>query len=226
MYKKSRPVAVRSRWQVYGGAASQLAKDVLYLKSLINSEPHNHYVQDANNFNWLGAVVSLSDVPQGDTDNDRTGNRVLPRYLNMNLSITSGEGNAYVRVILFRYWGEATSATPSVTPSEVLRDVGSQFSPLTHLDDNNTGPKGDRTRRIEVLRSVLLNLDQIEKRSECLMWDVEVNGMNVQRKEHCEFSDNGLATQPISGGFYVLFIGNSATNSAYRLESKMVFYDN
>lgn len=225
VYKRKR-VAAPSRWGVYGAAGMQLAKDVLYLKSLINSEPHNFYVQSANNFNWAGIVVPLSNVQQGVTDNDRTGNRVLPRYLNVNVRVSSGEPNQYVRVLLFRYWGEATSASPTVTVAEVLRDTGTQFSPLTHLNDDNTGPKGDRTRRIEVLRTAMVNLDQIEARAACLTWDVEVNGMTVQRKDHIEFGDNIGWQQPISGGFYMIFITNSVTNCAYQLESKLVFYDN
>lgn len=224
--KRKRPGVKPSRWSVYGAAGAQLAKDVLYLKSIINSEPHNFYVQSANNFSWNGIVVGLSGVTVGDTDNDRTGNRVLPRFLNINMHISSGEGNQVVRVILFRYWGEDSGAVPNVFPADVLRDVGTQYSPLSHLNDSNTGQKGDRARRIEVLRSVFLNLDQIEMRAATLSWDVEVNGMNVQRKEHCEWSDNVLAVQPISGGFYVMFIANSAVNAAYQLESKMVFYDN
>lgn len=224
--KRKRPGLKPSRWSVYGAAGSQLARDVMYLKTLINSEPHNHYVQSANNFNWNGVVVSLSNVPVGDTDNDRTGNRVLPRFLNVNVHISSGEGNQVVRVMLFRYWGEDTGAVPGVVPSDVLRDIGSQYSPLSHLNDDNTGPKGDRARRIEVLRSVVMNLDQIEKRADVLSWDAEVNGMNVVKKEHVEWSDNGLAVQPVSGGFYMLLVANSVTNAAYQLESKMVYYDN
>jgi len=97
-----RTYAPPGRLSIYGGAAKQLARDVMYLKTLINSEPHNFYVNTANNFNWAGYVVSLSDVPQGDGEGQRTGNRILPRFLNMNLHVVSAEGNTLIRVVLFR----------------------------------------------------------------------------------------------------------------------------
>jgi len=215
-----------SRWSTYGAAGLQLARDVMYLKTLINSEPHNHYVQSANNFSWNGIIVSLSDVPAGDSDQERTGTRVLPRFLNVNWRATWAGQNTVVRVMLFRYWGEASSdGAPAVTVAEVLRTSGTQFAPYTHLNDDNTGPRGDRDRRIEVLRSVLLNLDGVARQSEVCNWDVNVNGMAVNKKEHIDYTDMDTH-QPISGGFYMLFIGNVADNASYHLESKLVFYDN
>lgn len=221
MYKRKAP----SRWDVYYGAGRQLAKDVMYLKTLINSEPHNWYQQSANNFNWNGIVVSLCDVPTGDSAADRTGNRVLPRYMNVNWRLSYAATSSTFRVILFRYWGEATSAAPGVTVNEVLRSSGTQFAPLTHLNEDNTGQKGDRNRRIEVLRSALINLDGVEKVSEVGTWDVEMNGMNVSKKEHMEWRSD-VTEEPISGGVYMLFIGNVVGNGGYQLESKLVFYDN
>lgn len=215
-----------SRWSVYGSAGRQLARDVMYLKTLINSEPHNHYVQSANNYNYTGIIVSLSDVPVGDASTERTGNRLLPRYLNVNWRVTWSGATTMARVILFRYWGEATDdAAPVVTVDAVLRSSGTQYAPLTHLNDDNTGPRGDRDRRIEVLRNVLFDLDGVKQISEVCNWDVEVNGMNARKKEHIDYT-NASTLQPISGGFYMLFIQNVVTNGSYVLESKMTFYDN
>lgn len=226
-YKRKRPANPPSRWSTYGAAGWQLAKDVMYLKTLINSEPHNHYVDSSNNFNWAGTVVSLSAVPVGDTGEDRTGNRVLPRFAHLRMHVQNAEQQNYVRVMLFRYWGDATSAVPVVTPAEVLRTVGTQFAPLSMLNEDNTGPRGDRARRIEVLKNVLLNLDSTQASSAVLDWDVEMNGMQVDKKEHMEWADAvGQPTDPISGGLYLLFISNSATNCAYQVASKLVFYDN
>lgn len=216
-----------TRFQTYGAAGKQLVKDVMYLKTLINSEPHNWYVNSGNNYNYNGIVVSLSNVTVGDSEQDRTGNRVLPRYLNVRWHVTSGSVNNLVRVILFRYWGEATSAAPTVTVAEVLRNtaLGTVQAPLAHLNEDNTGPKGDRARRIEVHRNDLVSLDDVERRCVCGEWDVQVNGMNIDKKEHIEWRSTSTE-EPISGGFYILFIGASATNDSYQLESKLTFYDN
>lgn len=164
-----------SRWSIYGSAGKQLAKDVLYLKTLINSEPHRFETFGTNNFNWNGLIFSLSDVP--------------------------------------------------MFSNEILENIGTTYAPLSHLNDDNVGPKGDRQRRIEVHRSVLLNLDRTERSAEVGNWDVEVNGMNTQRKEHMEW--RGVPTeQPISGGFYLMVIGDSVANGSFKFDSKLVFYDN
>lgn len=225
-YKRKRPGPPASRWSIYGRAGGQLWKDVLYLKSLVNTEPHRKFVQSANNFNYNGIIVSLSTIASGTGADQRNGQRCLPRYINVNWEVTAGDANQKIRVMLFRYWGEATSdATPSVTVGEVLRGTGDQFAPLSHLNEDNVGSKGDRLRRIEVLRSQLYSVDQIAVRSVADSWDVEVNGMNVQRKDHIEWPGSAT-TEPVSGGFYMLFISGSVVNSSYGLESKLTFYDN
>lgn len=139
--------------------------------------------------------------------------------------MVGANNGAMIRIMLFRYWGEASSAAATVTVAEVMRDVGSQFSALSHLNEDNVGPRGDRTRRIEVLRNELVSVDQTERKAAVGMWDVEVNGMHVTKKEHIEWRDS-VTAEPISGGFYMLFIGRFALNEEYRLESKLVFYDN
>ena len=79
-----------------------------------------------------------------------------------------------------------------------------------------------------MLKNVLLNLDSTQASSAVLDWDVEMNGMQVAKKEHMEWADAEAVqpADPISGGLYLLFISNSATNCAYQVASKLVFYDN
>lgn len=221
--------AARKRWNVYYPAARQLASDVMYLKGLINSEPKYHIVQASNNYDYNGIVQSLSTISQGDGTSDRDGNMVLPRYLTINMSFggtIAGNTPVVVRMIIFRYWGEATSASATVTPSEVLATIGSQYAPYTHLNDDNTGSKGDRQRRIEVLKSKLVNFDNINMRDCVRKYNIVVNGGN-KPKEHIKFS-SATTSGPVSGGFYILFISDNATgtNAKFTLESKLTFYDN
>lgn len=233
VYKRKRyttrryyPKPAPSRWSIYGGAGKQLVKDVMYLKTLINSEPHHYTVQDANNVNYNGQCGSLSNVPVGDGAEERTGTRILPRYLNMNWQIGQTDTATYtIRLLIFRWWGEATDAAPpTCTPGEVLYTVGTQFAPLTHLQPEVTGPKGDRNRRVEVLRNEIFTLDGTQAKSTTRQYDIEVNGMNAPRKEHIEY---GASAQPVSGGFFFIIItDNVASNVYYKVESKMVFYDN
>lgn len=230
--KRARRTRPPSRWDVYGGFGKQLFKDVMYLKSLINSEPHYHIVQSSNNFSWNGVVVNLSDIPQGDGVTSRTGDRCLPRFLNINLNVGAASSFAAtfltVRMIVFRYWGEATSGTLTVTADEILSTTGTQYAPLSHLDPDNCGPRGDRQRRIEVLKSELMIFDTTGTgRSRAMSLDLEMNGMAVNQKEHIQFLD-ASTDDPVSGGCYVLFISDNTNGvyAYYTLESKLVFYDN
>jgi len=231
-YAVKRYPAFRKRYKVYMPAGKQLYKDVMYLKGLINSEPMGYVKQDANNFDYNGTVISCCDVPLGDNDGYRTGNRVLPRYfsihMHINQSVTAGSATHCThRLIIFRYWGEATSgASPSVTAGEVLTTTGSGYAPLSHLNQHNVGARGDRQRRIEVLRNEQFTLDQVSNTCKDITYNIKMNGKK-KVKEHIEWY-SGSTTQPISGGIYVLLINDNATGTqqSYTLESRLVFYDN
>lgn len=221
----------KKRAKVYGRAGIQLYKDVKYLKGLINSEPKYHTVQSANNFSWNGLVVSLSSIPQGGGVNDRDGNMILPRYLNINLNVGStvaGTEPTLIRFIIFRYWGESTNVAGGVTVTEVLSNTGTQFSPLCHLNDDNTGNRGDRQRRIEIHKNEVVNFDLVNYREMAYSYNIIVNGGDSP-KEHIKFNSSATA-EPVSGGFYILFISNNSgslnANSKYAFESKLTFYDN
>lgn len=225
--------AVRKRYRAYAPAVTQLVKDVAYLGTLINSEPKYFTVQDSNNFNYIGKVVPLSVMAQGDGASSRDGNLVLPRYMSINgyvaiTSATTGSIPINVRVLIFRYWGEQVSAAPSVAPAEVLETIGTQFAPLSHLNPDVTGSRGDRTRRIEVHKSMNVLLDNVgSKPGEYFSCNIQLNGQGTKRKEHIKFRSS-TTEEPVSGGFYALFISDNATSTQvnYHLESKLTFYDN
>lgn len=228
--------AVRRRYKVYYPAIRQLGKDVMYLKGLINSEPKFHPVTSSNNFNYAGTVLSLCDIPQGDDGASRDGNRVLPRYFSVNVHINKAIDSGYaggtttnhttVRMIIFRWWGEAVGAAgTSPTPAEILGTVSDQYAPLRHLSSKITGSKGDRCRRIEVHRNEMFTLDQISKTSMDFSFNIKLNG-GKKPKEHMEYNSSATAP-PTDGGFFILFISDVlGTDVSYYLESKVVFYDN
>lgn len=222
-YSKYRP----NRIQTYGRAGKQLYRDIKYIKTLVNAEMHAFTLATTNNFDATGIVVSLNDIAVGDDDINRTGTSVLPRFQSVNLHVNkklTGPDHETFRVILFRYWGEAASATPNVTVSEVLQSV----DPLSFLNDANTGSKGDRERRIEVSKSVLFTLDNVANTSRTWKWNVRINGPNKKVKDHLKF--RGTSTEgPTAGGFLILFISDNATaanESNFGLNAKINFYDN
>lgn len=224
--------AFHKRYNVYYPAIKQLGKDVMYLKGLVNAEPKYHEVTNSNNFSYNGFVVALCNVPQGDGNTSRDGNRILPRYLNVRFHINRNmTGTTYphttVRYVIFRWWGESSNAV-GVAPAaaDILETVGSQFTPMSPLNNEITGSRGDRNRRIEVHRTGMITLDSVSKSSHDEEFNIKLNGKN-KIKEHIEYFDS-TTNPPTSGGFFILFINDNATNvdAAFYLYSRLVFYDN
>lgn len=75
---------------------------------------------------WNGIVTNVSDVPQGDSDLQRTGDQLTLRSFQMKYTVRN-EGEACVwRVIVFQYMGNQTANAPA--PNDVLQNsvVGSR----------------------------------------------------------------------------------------------------
>ncbi len=174
-------------------------------------------------------MLYICDIAQGDTAINRTGSTVLPRFQSINLTlqknITANAPEIEVyRIMLFRYWGEGTEATPLVEVSDVLQ--GAQ--PYSFLNADNTGGRGERERRIEVHKSKFFQLDKIHKPHMTYKWNVKVNGLNKKTKDHIKFASSATE-QPVSGGFYLLVISDNGVmneHSVLSFNSKINFYDN
>ncbi len=225
-YKKRGPVS--KRVNVYGKAGVQLYRDVKYLKTLVNAELHHHIFGYSNNIDSNGAIQSMNNVPSGDSDSDRTGTSVLPRFMSVRLHVNkaiSGPTHETVRVIIFRYWGAATSSAPVLSNISTILNTN---DPLAYLQEENTGSKGDRERRIEVHKSKIFTLDQVSDTSRTYNWNIVVNGPDKQIKDHIKYRSQ-TTEQPISGGFYMLVITDNATGSnksSINLRTKLGYYDN
>lgn len=226
--KYIKPVASRAR--VYGPAALQLAKDVAYLGSLVNSELHYYTLSTSNNMDTATAPFSLDAIAQGDTSVTRTGNSILPRYLSLRLHINkkidpTSVAHETFRVMLFRWWGSSANAYGTCTQSDVLSSTG---NPQSFLDQDITGKYDDFSRRIQVLRNEIFTLDNVSCTFKDFEWNIEINGSNTKKKKHSSYVD-GTANNPSSGGFWILIMSDNASGimkSAYYIDSKLSFYDN
>lgn len=238
--RKKSESGFQKRKRVYGSAAklgyndiSAVAKQVAYLGTMINSEPMYHNVQSSNNINWLGGIVDLSNIPTGDGPNQRTGTSVLPRFLNLKLQLVKGlsgtSDHSIMRALVFRYWGESSTAILPGVPqvNEILATTGTQFAATSVLNRDNTGARGDRERRIEILRNELVCFDKVSNTCQMYSYNIEMNGPSKQIKEHIKYDSTATASA-ISGGIYFLVISDvtTATDCAYKLTSNLTFYDN
>lgn len=223
-YRRKKPV---NRVKVYGRAGKQLYKDVMYVKSLINSELHYHITTQSVNFDSTGIVIPMSVIPVGDSNVNRTGNSILPRYLNIYASVQkglAGPDHETFRLILFRYWGEATNIAPVTSVNEILSS-GNTYS---FLNEDNTGSRGDRERRIEIHKNKYFTLDNVASTSRSIKWSVQVNGVGKQVKEHMKYRTTATE-QAISGGFHLLLLSSNTTAANYSdiiFNAKLSFYDN
>lgn len=226
--------AARKRYRVYAPAVRQLASDVMYLKGLVNAEPKNHFFLANNNVDYTGAMLSTCEVPQGDGSGNRDGNRILPRYYNLNGRIWLGSGftgvAVGVRVVVFKWWGESPNAVGvAPVPSDILESalISTQNACDAFLDPAITGSKRDRNRRVEVLRNFYKSLSVNGDPCLDIHEVIEMNGKGKTNKEHMEFYTT-TTNPPTSGGIFVLIITSSATATdvGYHIKSKLTYYDN
>lgn len=226
-YKKKQN-GFQKRVQIYGRAGGQLYSDVRYLKTLINSEMHWHIADYGLNIDTVGTVLNFNEIPEGDGENLRTGTSILPRFLTLHMHINKAMSGTVthdtIKILLFRYWGSAANDAPNVTPSDILLGV----DVLGFLDQDITGKKGDRERRIEVLKSKLFTLDMVADTSRTYSWNISMNGMNVPKKEHIKY--RGASTEDaVSGGLYILVMSSNssgANKSSVNIRGKLGFHDN
>jgi len=223
--------AIRRRAKVYVPAVRQLASDVMYLKGLINSEPHFLTTQNAINVDYNGNVFDFCLIPQNDTVSGRSGNRVLPRYFSLHMSWGCGNiitvPKVIMRMILFRWYADSHLSANTPTASEILATVGSNLAPLSHLNNDITGPKGDRVRAIEVLHNEIVTFAPNSNHSQTINLNIDLNPKSKQVKEHIEF-DDGTTASPSAGGLYMLVISDqlTSTETGIQLVGKLTFYDN
>lgn len=228
-YKSTRQYGFKA-----GGAVNlrkkqaRLDMDVRYLKTLVNSEIHHHQLTLANNIDNNGVIFNLCRVPTGDSVGDRSGTSILPRYMTINFHVNkslTGPAHETFRVMLFRYWGSETDAAPAVAVGDIFDSAN---TPNSMLEADNTGKRGDRERRIEVHKSKYFTLDNVSDTSRTWKWNVQINGMNKNVKEHIKYRST-TTEDPVSGGFYLVAIsdnGTGANKAALEGISKLGFHDN
>jgi len=95
----------KQRGKVYGAAASQLWKDVNYLKGLVNTEFKKVDVYSDTTYNATPTLHLVSGIAEGDDIGQRSGREVRIKSLLLNMLVypTSTTKNAsHMRMILFK----------------------------------------------------------------------------------------------------------------------------
>lgn len=202
-----------------------MAKDLLYLKSIINCELKKKTGAVTNTaLTSTGAIVHLTAISQGDTADTRDGETILLKYYHMNLSLyksqnASARAQEVVRIIVFM-WHQQT--TPTVT--SVLEDV-SVYSPYERA---NMGKKDD-DRIFTVLCDKRYALSKTATDIYVDTIDCKLNP-NPHKMKHTHF--NNANTDNEINGVYMILLAEEAAGSADNLKTvinyqeRIRWYDN
>lgn len=218
-YRRKRRPYKQSRFKVYSRAGRQLFRDVQYLKGIINAEVKNHYVDINNNVTSTGVIHALSSIVQGDSQNQRDGAKVFPRWLQIRGTFSNTNVDDTIRCIIFR-WAE--NSLPTV--AGILYGTP---HPHSFYDEVVTGNKEDRTLNVlfdDRWNFVQGQSNEIQEKT----MTMDLNPPANNRKIHIEW-DNPAVGQPTMNGLYMLLIGTQAAgaNEGHSLiKTKLSYYDN
>lgn len=202
VYRRRRRAPASSSWfstksftpQSAYALATQAAKDIWYLKGLVNSEMLKYDISTTSTaVNSSGTIIPLSGIAQGDGDSARTGNSILIRkmLLRMQFYQNAAAANTTFKVLLFMDKQQIGDTAPAVT------DVLDSASTLSPLNSNTVG-------RFNVLGSWLFHTSTDRDTV------VEKNFFKDLRT-HIRYNGN-LGTDIQKNGIYLLMISDQGTN--------------
>lgn len=203
----------QSRWSVYGNAASQLWKDVKYLKSVINVE---YKRLDADSTQFIPNEVTsptltlISSMAQGDGPNQRDGNSVRLKSALIRFAIerdaSATKPHTSFRIMLVRSIYN-NNAAPAIGD---LLQTSDFMSPIN--TDESTGYRILRDKTYRVTAQVP-HLD--------LKWFVKFN-------HHAKFSGSSAAVGDTTSGhiYIVVFVDDNTNQDFIRYYTRVRFVDN
>jgi hypothetical protein len=217
--KLMRQNATSGRFQAYSSAGKQLFQDVMYLKSLINSELH--FADGNNSFTPppSGVVQHITAIAQGDLRSERSGDYVLPRYVEFRLQITVNAVTANQRMSTIRFIAFRWNSPTTPTAASIL----SITSPLSPYTAATQGAHGD-TGVFDILCDKVYTVSPQWQMIQSPVIDCELS--NPQRpSQHVHF-DGSSTTAPIGGLYYLLVSSDVTSSSDVSVVHRLHWYDN
>lgn len=205
--------ARRAPWYKRKYNAMQMASKALsatrYIRGLVNSEMLHSSISGGQTFPVAGTILSLTNIGQGDTDSQRTGNSIFLRSLYLNLNVQtnlSNLNNQFLRLILFMDTQQISDTSPNVT------DVLAGTFPNSPLNQANAG-------RFKIMKN----------------WEFSLtNGVNPTRVinkymklwHHVRYNSTA-STDIQKGGIYLLCLSDQPTNPpSMGYQIKLGYHDN
>lgn len=104
-----------------------------YVKAVINKNIETKYYDGtiiSQGVDWNGVVFGpITDIPQGDTDSNRIGDKVNLKSLRMRFTIQWADTINLMRIVVFQ-WIPTSLTLPSVADIFPASNLGNFFSPL------------------------------------------------------------------------------------------------
>lgn len=208
--RRKRAIPWYSKKYSVASLATKAMRGVWKLKGLVNSEKYKLDTQFVNNITTAGGVVSLVNIPIGDSDSTRTANSVFVRSLNMKGLLyrpTTGDTVQHVRISVIMDTQQISDQAPFVT------DIYENTNPWAHLNSETVG-------RYKVLWTRSYVLDNVNKLAFNVMF-------NLPMRHHVRYNgSNGTDVQ--KGGLYLVYSSTQNTTNFPTLsaEVRTSYHDN
>lgn len=194
----------------YGGAIGKIAKTVSMLSNFINVEvKYYDKAQVATNlFNDGAYSYVLNDVPQGDGEGQRDGEKIVFKNLIVKYSILANSGQpttqAMIAIILDKKPEVGAVVWTSVYNSN-------QVIPLINRDNSD---------RFVILKSIFVNMNNSGNLSR--MGTINVNLSRIHEK-----FNSATGTDIESNRLHIIAISDKATDQpTLQFNSRLNYYDN
>lgn len=193
-----------------GDMAMSAYRGVNYLRGLVNAELHKYDFYNSFGQGDSGGVNSLVEITQGDGDQQRTGNSIFVRSIDVNglLKWTSTGPLAQVVTIWLVIDNQQISDT-----GPIYSDFADTASPSTHLNPDTVG-------RFAIL----------SKRTLVVSADKPTAVLKIRRilRHHVRYN-GALGTDYQKGVIYMFYIGDAPAAGAtptLSFQSRVSFHDN
>lgn len=207
----SRRRGMPSSAPTYGQIFSKVAKDVAYLKGLVNSELKHKSASYTTAVDSSGVIVNLAQVSQGDTGTTRDGSYIRLRSLILkgHWTINASATRTECRVIVF-VWKRVGEVAPTV--ADILASASTVGLP-EYNNIENMRILWDKTTDLSITGNQKLGFSK---------------RISLNLKQHYKGADTGGDwTELVENGLGMLLISDEATNTPTpNINFRVFFRDN
>ncbi len=203
-YKKSYPKQQRGRYSQYKACGTMVLSDAAKalaiarkVRGLINVEYHSLSTVFTVDPNTSGVALNLSAIAQGDTINNRQGNKLRVKHLEVGGIITlhASATNSQVRMMIVR---DNNGSTTPPTISSLFANAATFFANRLKLGDPQTNS------RFTVLWDRFIIMDAGHGLTQKFHWSTGL--------DHHVYFTGTSATDEGKGHMYLFIASNEATN--------------